>query len=487
MTSFLLNRDTRSAVHVGWAVLGVALGLVMATQPIPVIAVVILVAGFFVLSAFTPVAALVFVVILAPLRTLIATESSFQLPLDIGQITLIGFVAAWLLHHIVMTQSLPRIRWTPIYIPLMMFLVVTGLTAFNAWSLGAWLNEWLKWLQITLIVVMTLILAPGRRWQWLVAILVVAGCANALVGLYQFLGGSGALHLLINDRFFRAFGTFGQPNPFGGFMGLLAPLAMSTAAAYGLRWWQTRKNREAALLLFYTICSLLLLLGLIISWSRGAWLAIVAAIAVMIFALPRQTHRGLLLAAVLGITLGTLWFSGLLPESIVTRISSSTEEFFAFEDVRGVDITAGNYAVVERLAHWQAAFNMVAANPWLGVGFGNYEVAYPYYRLINWHEPLGHAHNYYLNIFAETGLAGLLAYGNVWVIIIGLTWRARRHPDILSRFVIIGLMGSWTYLTVHSLFDNLYVNNLFIHLGIMLGILSTLYNQVSSSIRMRVS
>jgi O-antigen ligase len=170
----------------------------------------------------------------------------------------------------------------------------------------------------------------------------------------------------------------------------------------------------------------------------------------------------------------------------VNRISSSTEDFFAFEDMRGVDITAENYPVVERLAHWQAALNMAVDHPWLGVGFGNYEIAYPQYRLFNWDEPLGHAHNYYLNILAEAGLLGLLAYGNVWAVIIWITWRARKHPDILSRFIIIGLLGSWTYLLVHSMFDNLYVNNLFLHLGTMFGILGIFNNQANNDVRLRM-
>jgi hypothetical protein len=82
-----------------------------------------------------------------------------------------------------------------------------------------------------------------------------------------------------------------------------------------------------------------------------------------------------------------------------------------------------------------------------------------------------------LNILAETGIIGLLAYGNVWLTIIWLTWRARSHPDIVSRYVVVGLLGSWIYLSVHSVFDNLYVNNIFVHIGLMLGVLAVLYNQ----------
>jgi O-antigen ligase len=202
-----------------------------------------------------------------------------------------------------------------------------------------------------------------------------------------------------------------------------------------------------------------------------------AALGVAAFAVPRNTRRGILFLGGIAALISVLWFTGLLPRSVVDRLGTSTQEFFAFEDVRGVDITPDNYAVAERLAHWQAALNMASAHPLFGVGLGNYEVVYPQSRLINWFEPLGHAHNYFLNILAEAGVIGLLAYGKVWIGIIGLSWRGRQHPDILSRFVVIGLLGTWVYLAVHSFFDNLYVNNLFLHLGLMLGILAALYNQ----------
>jgi putative inorganic carbon (HCO3(-)) transporter len=241
-----------------------------------------------------------------------------------------------------------------------------------------------------------------------------------------------------------------------------------------------RHIHQVSLLLafFYAISAGMMLIAIGMSWSRGAWLGLGSALAVVAFALPRKTRYGLLtFGLILGI-LGGLWGAGLLPSSVLERLGTSTQEFFAFEDVRGVDITPENYAVAERLAHWQAALNMATYNPWLGVGVGNYEVAYNQYRLLNWDEPLGHAHNYYLNILAEAGIIGLLVYSKVWIVIITLSWRIRHHPDILARLIGVGLLGAWVYLLVHSLFDNLYVNNLFLHLGLMLGLLAIVSNQL---------
>ncbi|NDJ60158.1 MAG: hypothetical protein GYB67_03485 [Chloroflexi bacterium] len=468
----------------GW--IGAALGIALftATQPLPVVAAGLALIAFGLLALITPLAAVLALLTLAPLRTLIATEAPWPLPLDIGQLSLVAVIAVWVAYRVVHQQRLPRLVWSPIYAPVLVFFSVAGMSAFDAVSLGAWINEWLKWAQIVVLIALVLDLAVGRAWEWLVFGLIAAGVANAVIGIYEFFGGSGALHLLVNERFFRAFGTFGQPNPFGGFMGLLAPLAITMALGYGWRVclslrtaYQSIRSADVLWAGFYGVAAGLIGVAALLSWSRGAWLGLAVALMVVVFALPRRIWQGIGLVAVITVLGGGLWLSGRLPASIVDRVNSAAVESFAFTDVRGVNITPENYALIERFAHWQAAINMATARPWLGVGFGNYEAAYADHHVLNWELALGHAHNYYLNILAETGVIGLAAYLVLWGSLGVMTWRTRRHPDIIARLTSVGLLGTWAYLSVHSLTDNLYVNNLFLHLGVMLGLLAVLHRQ----------
>lgn len=429
------------------------------------------------ISLYVP---LVLLLVVAPLRTLVETESGLQLPLDPGQIAFLLFLVVYVVHHILKRREF-HLHLTPLHITLGLFILVTGMSSFVASEQSFWFTEWLKWV---VVLALLLIIPQFARIHWLSFSLIIAASANAIVGLYIFFGGSGADHLLIMGRFFRAFGTFGQPNPFGGFMGLILPITLM--GVYGivarvlarahLRIHQTERLQIA----FYSFSTMLLLAGLVASWSRGAWLGFVASVGVMVFALPRKIWQSVALVTIAGLFLLGIWFSGLLPESIVQRVTSSTAEYFTLYDVRGVDITSDNYAIVERLAHWQAALNMVDYHPWLGIGFGNYEIVYEEFRLLNWPEALGHAHNYYLNIMAEAGTLGFLSYIALWIIILTMTWRLRSHPDPMSRAVGIGLLGSWIYLWTHSLLDNLYVNNLFIHIGILLVMVTLLDQQIWS-------
>lgn len=464
-----------------WLLAAVSAGLLIARLPLTTTAALIALPAVGLLTLMHPLSAVAFLLIASPLRNLIATESPLNLPLDIGQILVMLSLFAYFIWNVGHNRRLLTTSGLPWLLPLIVFIAATGATVFEALSVSAWLSEWLKWVMIYILAL--LVLNMGH-WQWLLAILALTAAAHAVVGIYIFFGGSGALHLLINDRFFRAFGTFGQPNPFGGFMGLLAPTILFTGLGYGARvladFQRNRRVNVTSLLImgYYLSCGGLALAALVMSWSRGAWLGIIVALVTAMVALPRRWYRRLALFILLVAVSGTLWFSGRLPATIVDRIQSATQEIFTFNDVRGVDITPLNYAIVERLAHWQAALNMSRDNWWLGVGFGNYEIAYPQHRLLNWPEPLGHAHNYYLNVLGETGIIGAVSFLALWLWLLFITLRACRHPDLLARMVAVGLIGSWIYLLVHSLTDNLFVNNLFLHLGIMIGIATYLYQQL---------
>jgi O-antigen ligase len=181
-----------------------------------------------------------------------------------------------------------------------------------------------------------------------------------------------------------------------------------------------------------------------------------------------------------------------IPAAVRDQVSALVEGTSSL-DVRDAHITPLTFSVIERLAHWQAAVRMAEAHPWLGVGFGNYAAAYPEFRLLLWDNALGHAHNYYLNILAETGAVGLLTYAGMWLTIIIVTIRNARssrtagfgaQPAIrgpLSSFLLpiaspqaalaVGILGVWAHLAVHHLFDNLYVANMHMLLGAYLGFL----------------
>jgi O-antigen ligase len=462
-------------------------GLVIARLPLAAGAGLVALAAAVLLSLINPLFGLGLALLLGPLGALENVVLGSAL-LDSGQTALLLALAAWIGGGLARRRL--RIPATPFNGPWLLFVAVAALSLLDASSIPLGLVELLKWLEMGLIVWLMLDVAddPTRRpagrsaaWRVALAALLLAGLVQALIGIWQFgLRGNGPEHFLVLGRFYRAYGTFEQPNPFGGYMNLTAFLA--GGAALGLimaRWVDApRRNASAAWLLFALLCAAAATLGLIFSWSRGAWLGFLAGGAVLLLFSARRLAVGATVAVASAVLLGGgLWLgvsAGLGPAlSVAERLSGFGGEF-RLGDVRGVDINDANYAVLERLAHWQAATDMARDDLWSGVGFGNYAAAYPDYALINWPDALGHAHNYYLNLLAEVGAPGLLAYTIFWLFIVAQTvWLARRlaWPE---RGVAVGLLAAWAALAVHHLVDKLYVNNIYIHLGVMFGLLQLL-------------
>ncbi len=411
------------------------------------------------------------------------------LPIDIGQITIALTLAAWGLGGLARrTFTLPK---SPLLIPLVIFVGWAAVTMLWAPDLAFGLPEVLKWIEVVLMLLFALDLAQRRGFQWIIVAVLMTMTLQAGVGIYEArLRGTGPLGFRLSEGVYRAYGTFEQPNPFAGFIGLGLPVAIALMTycvlriPFSLRTTQyARRFRHFAQLAIYGIIALLLAAALYLSFSRGAWLGAVAAVGAMMAFAPRRLWIGLGLVAIAAAMLIGLSNAGLLPSAISERLADAGD-LFQFRDVRGAPINDTNYALIERQAHWQAALNMITDHPWTGVGFSNYQPVYEQYRLLNWPMPLGHAHNIYLNIAAETGLPGLAAYLFLWGTIFAVTFQTIRWTHGLNRAIAIGLMGTWVHLSVHMLVDNLYVDNTHLMIGALFGLLIAL-RPLSSNVHAR--
>lgn len=433
--------------------------------------------------------AIAWALVIAPLRAITEIRAPGLVPGDMVLIAVALIAAGWGMTRIISKRPLLKLYFSPALLGVLIFTGAVALSLFGAFSPTLWLSDALKWV---FVIALILLIQNIRRWEWVAYALALAGVANALLGVYVYFGGSGVTHFAINQKNFRAFGTFEQPNPFGGFMGVLTPFLGALAVGGLVRVWQIWRAQGRFALIpflqagFFGSSAALTAAALIFSWSRGAWLALGVALMVTAVTLPRKLRYGLLILGLAGAAGGLLWASGRLPASITERVASSFTDLLSANDVRGVDVTPENYAAIERFAHWQAAIEMARLSPWVGVGLGNYEAAYPTVRLLAWEYPLGHAHNYYLNVLGETGIIGLISYLGMWALIILTTWRARRHPSPLSSAAAAGLLGTWAYIAVHSLTDQLYVNSVFLHVGVLIGLASLLERQLSHTHRLRL-
>ncbi|MDQ3810537.1 MAG: O-antigen ligase family protein [Chloroflexota bacterium] len=326
-------------------------------------------------------------------------------------------------------------------------------------------KETLKWLELLLAMVIVVDVVRDRRAALVVVgALLAAGGAEAAFGVLQFATGAGPEQFALQGAL-RAFGHFEQPNPFAGYLTTSLPLAgvmaLSTANSVRVR-------------LFALGAGGLILVGVALSQSRGAWLGALTAAVCLLLMWGRATRRLFVPGALAVGLLVALAVSGVLPASILDRLGQTLAYFGVF-DVRTVEASAENWAVVERMAHWQAGWYMFLDHPWLGVGAGNYAYAYPRYYVGNWPEALGHAHNYYLNMLAELGFVGgcllLALLGLVFVRLGPALVRVGNRPDqTFWRPVLGGAVGGLVVFSVHNLFDSLFVHSVNVQIGVLLGL-----------------
>jgi len=456
---------------VGLFVLLLAVGVGLAWLPLPLVTAGLLGTIATALILRRPVWGLILLIPLIPFSPLVSLNvGSFR----VGgmEALLVLTLGAWLLRMAAHRQII--VPHPPLLLPWLLWLGAVLASWTVALSLGDALTETLKWVEMLALYLFIVANVERRHLPWLIGAMLLTGMAQAALGLYQFLfrvGPEG--FLLFGGRFLRAYGTFRQPNPFGGYLGLVLPVAYSLLL-WGLtdsRQPPTGSRRLSPLPTLYSLLPFgLMVAALYASQSRGAWVGFAAAVVVVSLVRGGRTAALAALAVAALAALGAAGAFQPLPPTIAQRFGDVLA-VANIPDIATAEVTDANFAAIERLAHWGAALNMWRDHLWLGVGFGNYAAIYPAYAIGRWLDPLGHAHNYYLNVGAETGLIGLLAYGLFWLNAFRLGWQAVRRSRGFQRAVAVGGLGVLTHLSVHNLVDNLFVQGMYLHIGIVLALL----------------
>ncbi|MBN1272582.1 MAG: O-antigen ligase family protein [Candidatus Aminicenantes bacterium] len=107
-----------------------------------------------------------------------------------------------------------------------------------------------------------------------------------------------------------------------------------------------------------------------------------------------------------------------------------------------------------RLNYWKNTYDIISQYPVFGTGWGTFSAVYPAYEKIPVGGRVSHAHNDYLETFAEVGiLGGLLIFGLIFIILFQTfkMWKERRHPEIKG-LGMGGLVAIFVIL-LHSLTD----------------------------------
>ena len=379
-----------------------------------------------------------------------------------SQLATLGLVVGLLIHWRVHAQR----PWRPDETAWMRVAVLTALTLSAAFTLYDWresVAEIRRW-GVALLVGYLMYAVP-QRWRevrWLFVVLLIAPVGAALFALYQSVMGIGpAAFGIPGTPFTRSFGTIGQPNSFAGYLNGAWPLVLAVTI------WAWQSHWRWRWLVTFGLGTIWL--ALLLSFSRGGWLGATAGLLVMAWLIGGWWRRGavgVVVAAVVILAGG--W--QIIPAPLGPRLGSASQIVTAPDIPRDAAQQRPDvYAAVERAAQFKAGWLMWQKAPLTGIGVGNYGNAYVDVAYNTWWISRGHAHNAYMQIAAEQGVIGLLAYLGLWFVQWRRTVAVSKHTGLV-RWLAIGACGSSVAVAAHECFEYLQVHYLPVHVAAVVGL-----------------
>ncbi|MGB3237546.1 MAG: IctB family putative bicarbonate transporter [Geitlerinemataceae cyanobacterium] len=238
----------------------------------------------------------------------------------------------------------------------------------------------------------------------------------------------------------RVYSYLGNPNLLAAY--LIPAVLLAVAAAFAWRGWLP-KALAVTMVLVNSAC-------LVLTFSRGGWIGLVAGGFVLVLLLvywwsvklPSRFQKWAIPA-----TLGTSAVVLLLAIALVEPVRMRVASIFA-----GREDSSNNF----RMNVWMAALDMVRDRPILGIGPGNtaFNQVYPLYMRPKY-SALS-AYSVPLEIAVETGFIGLFAF--LWLLLVTLNFGIRqlqrlREMESCEGYWLIAIIATVCGLWAHGLVD----------------------------------
>jgi O-antigen ligase len=277
------------------------------------------------------------------------------------------------------------------------------------------------------------VIDSAARIRRVVAVIAVFGFIYAFYSILQAVLSPGRIYGIYEPRFAVPFGSFVNRHNFAAFMELTIclPLGLLFAGA-------ADKDKR----LLYLTAVALMGVAILMSGSRGGFVALVSQVIVLVtLTTGSSTRRGALVkvsaAAVLMIAIvaGSYFVGG---ESSLTRLADSAVSS---------DVTT------ERGHIWRITTKVIADNLPFGAGLGAFGVAYTRHDTLSGLERVEQAHNDYLQVLADAGIPGALMGAAFLFFLFRSGLDGARVRNKYRKGVAIGALAGCFGVLVHSLFD----------------------------------
>jgi O-antigen ligase len=378
-------------------------------------------------------------------------------PFLFAQFCLVPLLLLWVIR--LWVNERPRLLWPPI-----VWLVL----AFTAYAIARYLTadiEYVARQELIRIAVYALVffvvinnLHRQELTQLVAATLVFLGMAISFYAAYQYFTGSDRVWHVLKPYHNRGAGTYINPNHLGGFLEMVLPLGMALTIV-------SRVKPLGKIFLGYA--SLVVMVGLVVTLSRGAWFAsMISMLVFFLILLFNRTYR-LPSVIVLVLLLGAGAYFGPRSFHLKARFQQ------AYSGGKLDNESGGQEGVLRgampayfdaRLALWQPALRVWQDNLWWGAGPAHFDYRFPAYRPETMQLRPDRAHNDILNCLADWGIVGSAIVVGAWALLLfGIfkTWRyVRKNPRDIggstgsSKFAfVLGASIGLLAILLHSVVD----------------------------------
>ena len=219
------------------------------------------------------------------------------------------------------------------------------------------------------------------------------------------------------------------------------------------------KQHNPLLRFFYVTGSLVLTIGLILSYTRAAWLSVVFAAGIGILMVMKVPFKWILFSGLVLGTMTTVYWDDIQISLNRNKKESSDKMDEHIKSISNVSSDASN---LERLNRWNCAIAMYSERPLVGWGPGMYQFVYaPFQRaqdktIISTNRgDGGNAHSEFLGPLSEQGLMGMLIYISFVLLVMFMGFRIYGNTsEYEEKLIVMGLfLGIVTYFA-HGFLNN---------------------------------
>ena len=335
---------------------------------------------------------------------------------------------------------------TPLDFPIILFASVLVLSALTSFAVKSSVMAVLVYLVFILgYFLLTNTVKTKKQLYGILSMVLLAGLFVAGYGIYQHIFGFAEGSTWIDQDMFsdiqtRVVSTFENPNVLGEYLLLLLPVGLAFI-------WAAPKTGNR---LIHLVIAGALAACMIYTYSRGCWIGLLVAF----FLFFAFYDRRFIWVGVVLLLLSPMF----LPQTVIERFAS----------VGDTTDTSTSY----RVYIWMGTLAMLK-DYWLcgiGVGTDAFNMIYPYYSYSSIVAP--HSHNLYLQIIAENGILGILAFlGIVVVFYKTVISSILQTKDRLVNGFVIGLAAGLFGYLAQGMFDNVWYNyRVFLLFFVILGL-----------------